>query len=660
MELDSLQKNRKRSGRGEAGGTEPSDAGAGAGMPAFLETAGPVLSTNGPQVQRQEKEDGAPAAPASLGLLVEDGTAQLLPGQMTKSQFLAQLHDAACATAQEAMAGTIWSVAGCPYIEQWTERYAGASASHLERAVLRYAPEAGGAKSAGAMIPVVCARLRAGIDQWRTTGEVEASPEAGAADGAEAPSGTPVNVNGATPALMPREGAGGGAAAGPAALQSRLGPGEPLEPGVRGRMESALGTGLGRVRVHTDMRGAAASDSVGARAFALGEHVAFGAGEYQPGTPEGDALIAHELAHVQQQGPGGATTQPGAISAGEPEPGSLEEDADFSAMRVIMQLWGGAMGTMAKWGRNTGPALRGGLRLQRCKSERTKTIEGLGQKQYDFMEQKRKDEEARQKKELDDAAAKAGLPPPTVAPKVEVGDVMEADTKKHAFAPKPTDAWTKLSAADKKKWEDDANKAWGAVVASVKGTDLEKNATGTNFKFLPETALLNGWYAWQTDHTLGVGMGWVTYALKDPKNVWENLAHEMGGHFEYGTTYAAEIMTAALELVPEAERKKWRGDAAANKKFFETYEYPETEVYSSLRQLKYREPEGGGKVESGGVHPYTNIPDNLNKIKDVLAPDVAKAVLIELKRRVDASPDILQRDKDYFVAQVKAVFGYSI
>ena len=82
--------------------------------------------------------------------------AELVPGQMTKSQFLAQLHDAACATAQEAMAGTIWSVTGCPYIEQWTQRYAGASASHLERAVLRYAPEAGGAKSAGAMIPAVC------------------------------------------------------------------------------------------------------------------------------------------------------------------------------------------------------------------------------------------------------------------------------------------------------------------------------------------------------------------------------------------------------------------------------------------------------------------------------------------------------------------------
>ena len=38
-----------------------------------------------------------------------------------------------------------------------------------------------------------------------------------------------------------------------------------------------------------------------ARAFAVGNHIAFGSGEHKQGTLVGDALMAHELAHVIQQ-----------------------------------------------------------------------------------------------------------------------------------------------------------------------------------------------------------------------------------------------------------------------------------------------------------------------------------------------------------------------
>ncbi|MDQ4048465.1 MAG: DUF4157 domain-containing protein, partial [Actinomycetota bacterium] len=36
-------------------------------------------------------------------------------------------------------------------------------------------------------------------------------------------------------------------------------------------------------------------------AFTVGSDVFFAAGEYRPGTPAGDELIAHELTHVVQQ-----------------------------------------------------------------------------------------------------------------------------------------------------------------------------------------------------------------------------------------------------------------------------------------------------------------------------------------------------------------------
>jgi hypothetical protein len=191
------------------------------------------------------------------------------------------------------------------------------------------------------------------------------------------------------------------------------------------------------------------------------------------------------------------------------------------------------------------------------------------------------------------------------------------------------------------------------VVASTKGTELEEIAKGVTFNFDPATALKQGWYAWQTGNTLGVGMSWVRLAEKDPKNVWENLAHEMGGHLKYGKTFSKEIMEAALSKLSEEERKKVIGDT---QDFFETYEYPETEIYSSLWQRRYRVPLTGPEPESGGIHPDKNIDNKLRTIKDVLHPEVALAVLKELKRRVDANDQILQRDKDFYVTKVEEIF----
>jgi len=78
-------------------------------------------------------------------------------------------------------------------------------------------------------------------------------------------------------------------------------PGRPLEPGVKTTMEKHFRHDFSRVRVHTDARAAESARAVSANAYTVGEHVAFAAGRYAPGTQAGDRLIAHELAHVRQQ-----------------------------------------------------------------------------------------------------------------------------------------------------------------------------------------------------------------------------------------------------------------------------------------------------------------------------------------------------------------------
>ncbi|HEY3241166.1 MAG TPA: DUF4157 domain-containing protein, partial [Acidimicrobiia bacterium] len=88
-----------------------------------------------------------------------------------------------------------------------------------------------------------------------------------------------------------------------AEIEARRHSGQPLDPDVRQRMESAFGTDLGGVRVHSGSEAAGLNRALAARAFTTGTDIFFGEGSYRPGSAEGDRVLAHELAHTIQQGP---------------------------------------------------------------------------------------------------------------------------------------------------------------------------------------------------------------------------------------------------------------------------------------------------------------------------------------------------------------------
>ena len=81
--------------------------------------------------------------------------------------------------------------------------------------------------------------------------------------------------------------------------------GSPLPSSERNFFESRMGYDLGAVRIHDDKAAAQASQAINAKAFTVGGDIAFGNGAYQPGTAGGRKLLAHELAHVVQQGAAG-------------------------------------------------------------------------------------------------------------------------------------------------------------------------------------------------------------------------------------------------------------------------------------------------------------------------------------------------------------------
>jgi hypothetical protein len=82
--------------------------------------------------------------------------------------------------------------------------------------------------------------------------------------------------------------------------------GQPLDTSTRASMESRFGHDFRQVQVHTDARAAESANALSAHAYTVGQHIAFGAGQYRPQQTEGQRLLAHELTHVVQQSGSGS------------------------------------------------------------------------------------------------------------------------------------------------------------------------------------------------------------------------------------------------------------------------------------------------------------------------------------------------------------------
>lgn len=87
-------------------------------------------------------------------------------------------------------------------------------------------------------------------------------------------------------------------AAPPDALLHGLDSGRPLDPAARAFFEPRYGIDFSPVRIHADGQAAALAKALNARAFTRGRDIFFDTNRYQPGTPAGRQLLAHELAHV--------------------------------------------------------------------------------------------------------------------------------------------------------------------------------------------------------------------------------------------------------------------------------------------------------------------------------------------------------------------------
>ncbi len=277
------------------------------------------------------------AGGADGGLIVPDSAAGLEPGQMRRGPFLAALRGAV-----EAALGGADPVTAADARAHFAEVFGGIESQDcpgLERSLRENLP--------GVAITDAQSYVTAAATAVRDRVGGSAAPAPGGLVGRLV--SAVGNLAGAL--FKARDGVAGDRDV--RVVRGRLGAGQALDGGVRADLESAYGRDFGGARVHTDARAGALAEELGARAFTVGEDIAFAPGEYQPGTLGGDALIAHELAHVQQQrdGAGGSAVD------------GLEEDADRAAVGAVVSRWSGSAQGL---GDGLVPRLRAGLRLQRC------------------------------------------------------------------------------------------------------------------------------------------------------------------------------------------------------------------------------------------------------------------------------------------------------
>jgi hypothetical protein len=122
--------------------------------------------------------------------------------------------------------------------------------------------------------------------------------------------------------------------------------GQPLDAETRAFMEPRFGFDFGHVRIHADSESAEAARSINARAYTLGSDVVFGSGLFAPHASEGQRLLAHELAHVVQQGnaaPSETTTSEQGVVVSKTSSPSISRTISPNYSSIVSNLSYGAV-----------------------------------------------------------------------------------------------------------------------------------------------------------------------------------------------------------------------------------------------------------------------------------------------------------------------------
>lgn len=405
---------------------------------------------------------------------------------------------------------------------------------------------------------------------------------------------------------------------------------------------------FGQVRVHTDTLAAQSAQALGAEAYTVGRHIVFGAERYAPTTETGKRLLAHELTHFIQQA---QTRQPRL---------QLTRLRDWQANRAAAVSDADIRGT-TEYQSYMNPALIWQTRhhmtdaeaIQACRYMLAALRNGVAvdwsRDAQTYMTRAR---DYLRRIGILVAEQRAWLAGEAGAAGRTTGGQIHHVAQIGGYGGGPTPWWTGLLPPERRAWLANAGTVISRVVASVRRTPLESMVAARGIVASPRECESNGAFAYYSsgDNRLHVGREWIAIAERNPRDVHDNIAHELGGHFEYaqyGTEMAHAIMQGVLASLSALERTR---ATAGPKSVFSAYAYPETEIFAELREHGLRTPQSGGDV------PSSDVPRQLRAIRDRFAPRVARAIVTELRVRVQEASNISSAAKTLFDDSVRSIF----
>jgi hypothetical protein len=123
----------------------------------------------------------------------------------------------------------------------------------------------------------------------------------------------------------------------PVDVNAMMAGGQALDATIQAQLQQRFGRSLADVRIHTEPQAAATVQRMGAAAYTYKNHIAFAPGRYQPGTPEGMALLVHELTHFVQ---GGGAVEAGGGGGKEARPSGADGGHEAEANNVAKRSMG--------------------------------------------------------------------------------------------------------------------------------------------------------------------------------------------------------------------------------------------------------------------------------------------------------------------------------
>ncbi len=232
-----------------------------------------------------------------------------------------------------------------------------------------------------------------------------------------------------------------------------------------------------------------------------------------------------------------------------------------------------------------------------------------------------------------------------------------------------TSGWDNLSSAEQEAWQERFDAIEPRVRTESRPEIVEviqaaEDKGAGHIAFDAHEVLARNAFATGVGGNMLVGMEWVEAAEQDLERVAASVMHEMVAHASHGKRIAAGIGQEAVNSLDDAELDK----VSDPKHAWMIFGYWELEIFAELYEFTYDSDanltDHPFDVDASGnelSHPknkdMNDVRELLGEAKERTAPSLLPGLVQALWHRIENDPKIVDRARELFLRDVRAVMG---